>query len=75
MRNDEQSVKDAPMIIHGGAPITSQKQMLKYGKKVSVLVPFDTISKNKEFVWQDWWDYLFVDSGAFSVSQKMQMLF
>jgi hypothetical protein len=70
LNNDEQSPKQKPLIIHGGAPITSQKQMQKYNKKIPVLIPFDMIPKNKKIEWQKWFNYLFIDSGAFSVSQN-----
>ena len=70
MRNDEQSIKDKPLIIHGA--IANNKDIVKYNKKIPVLVPFDFYNlktRMKEIVWADWWNYLFVDSGAFSVSQ------
>lgn len=69
MRNDEQSAQDIPRIIHG-AEISARPSMMNYGKKLDVLVPFDRIGLKKKFEWLPWWGYLFVDSGAFSVSQK-----
>lgn len=69
MRNDEQSVDDEPMIIHGGGTINLQG-LTRYRKKIPVLLPFDRINPKKELVWEPWWSYLFVDSGAFSISQK-----
>jgi hypothetical protein len=70
MQNDQQSVKQKPLIIHGA--IANNNDIARYGKKVPVLVPFDYYNlktKTKHIEWKDWWNYLFVDSGAFSVSQ------
>jgi len=71
VRNDEQSYKDKALIIHG-ASLAHLEAMVNYKKKIPVLVPYDFYhlkTKIKELIWKDWWDYLFVDSGAFSVSQ------
>lgn len=70
MRNDEQAITDKPLIIHGA--VANNNDMVYYGKNVSVLVPFDYYNlktKTKSVEWKSWWDYLFIDSGAFSVSQ------
>jgi hypothetical protein len=70
MQNDQQSAKQKPLIIHGA--IANNNDIAQYGKKVPVLVPFDYYNlktKIKSIQWKDWWNYLFVDSGAFSVSQ------
>ncbi len=70
MRNDEQSINDKPLVIHG-ASLVNLKELINYKHKIPVLIPFDVYAKKKSrsITWEPWWKYLFVDSGAFSVSQ------
>lgn len=74
MRNDQQSIEEKPVIIHG-ANLAFEKNMINYHKKIPVLVPFNFYGKNKSVDWKPWWSYLFMDSGAFSVSTNNAEVF
>lgn len=71
MKNDQISYEESPLIIHGAIGMINS--MKDYRKKVPVLVPFDFYNlktKTKKIERKEWWSYLFIDSGAFSVSQN-----
>ncbi len=57
------------VIYYGGGGFTTRKEIGQYGSPLSVLEPFDVIRK-KGVRPQEWWDRFFLDSGAFTVSQK-----
>jgi len=71
MRNDEKPDDTTPIIYFGGASIVFHDFIMEgYDKKIPVLIPFDQFSKKGKIEWKSWYSHLFVDSGAFSVSQN-----
>ena len=57
------------IIYHGGSGLTTQQRIEEYGAPVSVLQPYDVLAK-KGITRLSWWDKFFLDSGAFTISQK-----